>query len=204
MHDSIFKKAKQGRAIAIATIDAETLGLGVNSQVMTLGYGIGVWSPSARGSSNGAIYACEEYKICSDSARETSQDVLDWHTSDSPRRAVLAEWAETNASGMHLWGAAQTIAHALKANAVDALLVQGKDFDMGLISSCGPTAAKDFQDLSGVPYYNTHCLRDLEAFLAGTSHYLKYPRNKLHTAKADCEDNLLAAFAAFSHIYNNR
>jgi hypothetical protein len=42
---SVFEKARAGRVVTIATLDMETLGLGVNSQVTSIGYGVGVWAP---------------------------------------------------------------------------------------------------------------------------------------------------------------
>ena len=45
MTQSVFEKARAGRVVTIATLDMETLGLGVNSQVTSIGYGIGVWAP---------------------------------------------------------------------------------------------------------------------------------------------------------------
>ena len=76
---------------------------------------------------------------------------------------------------------------------------------MGLISSAAPDMATEFQAASQIPYYNTHCLRDVEALLQGLGMgFKKLKRAKQHTAASDCIDNLHCAFHALDFIYYNR
>lgn len=87
----------------------------------------------------------------------------------------------------------------------EALFIQGKDFDMGLISSASPDMATGFQEASQIPYYHTHCLRDVEALLQGLGMVSKkLKRIKQHTAASDCTDNLHCTFHALDFIYYNR
>ena len=203
MTQSVFEKARAGRVVTIATLDMETLGLGVNSQVTSIGYGIGVWAPG--NTDKPIVVEVAEFTVRRDPLRDISQDTVKWHQKDPIRNAALEKWYLENGTapsfGYHLvWVAA--IFAGYKA---DALFIQGKDFDMGLISSAAPDMATEFQAASQIPYYNTHCLRDVEALLQGLGMgFKKLKRAKQHTAASDCTDNLHCAFHALNFIYYSR
>ena len=203
MNLSIFEKVKAGRVVAIATLDMETLGLGVNSQVTSIGYGVGVWAPG--NTAKPRILEVAEFTVCRDPLRDISQDTVKWHERDPIRKAALEKWyLEANRASSFGYQLAR-VAAIFAGHKADALFIQGKDFDMGLISSASPTMATEFQAASQIPYYHTHCLRDIEALLQGLGMgFKKLKRIKQHTAASDCTDNLHCAFHALDFIYYNR
>ena len=203
MNRSIFEKAKAGRVVAIATLDMETLGLGVNSQVTSIGYGIGVWAPG--NTAKPRILEVGDFAVGVDLTRDISQDTIAWHQKDPIRKAALEKWnLERNMAPSFGYQLAR-VAAIFAGYKAEALFIQGKDFDMGLISSASPTMATEFQAASQIPYYHTHCLRDVEALLQGLgTGFKKLKRVKQHTAASDCADNLHCAFHALDFIYYNR
>ena len=203
MERSVFEKAKAGRVIAIATLDMETLGLGVNSQVTSIGYGIGVWAPG--NTDKPRVVEAGEFTVCRDPLREITQDVIQWHERDAIRHAALEKWYVENRTAPSFGYQLARVAAIFAGHKAEALFIQGKDFDMGLISSASPTMATEFQAASQIPYYHTHCLRDVEALLQGLGMgFKKLKRIKQHTAASDCTDNLHCAFHALDFIYYNR
>ena len=203
MERSVFEKVKAGRVVAIATLDMETLGLGVNSQVTSVGYGIGVWAPG--NTAKPRIIEAEEFTVCRDPMREITQDVIQWHEHDPIRHAALKKWYLENRTANSFGSCLEQVASIFAGYKAEALFIQGKDFDMGLISSASPTMATEFQAASQIPYYHTHCLRDVEALLQGLgTGFKKLKRVKQHTAASDCSDNLQCAFHALDFIYYNR
>ena len=165
MELSVFEKAKAGRVITIATLDMETLGLGVNSQVTSIGYGIGVWAPGNTDKSR--VVEVAEFTVGRDTMRDISQDTVKWHQKDPIRNAALEKWYLENGTAPSFGYQLARVAAIFAGYKADALFIQGKDFDMGLISSASPDMATEFQAASQIPYYNTHCLRDVEALLQG-------------------------------------
>ena len=203
MERSVFEKAKAGRVVTIATLDMETLGLGVNSQVTSIGYGNGVWAPGNTGKSK--IIEVAEFMVGSDPLREITQDTVKWHERDPIRNAALEKWYAESSMAPSFGYQLARVAAILAGHKAEALFIQGKDFDMGLISSVSPDMATEFQAASQIPYYNTHCLRDVEALLQGLGMgFKKLKRIKQHTAASDCTDNLHCAFHALDFIYYNR
>ena len=203
MERSVFEKAKAGRVVTIATLDMETLGLGVNSQVTSIGYGIGVWAPGNTGKSK--IIEVAEFMVGTDPLREITQDTVKWHERDPIRNAALEKWYAESVMAPSFGYQLARVAAILAGHKAEALFIQGKDFDMGLISSASPTMATEFQAASQIPYYHTHCLRDVEALLQGLGMgFKKLKRIKQHTAASDCTDNLHCAFHALDFIYYNR
>ena len=203
MNLSIFEKAKAGRVVAIATLDMETLGIGVNSQVTSIGYGIGVWAPG--NIAKPRILEVAEFTVCLDPLRDISQDTVKWHQKDPIRNAALEKWYLENGTAPSFGYLLARVANIFASYKAEALFIQGKDFDMGLISSASPTMAIEFQAASQIPYYNQHCLRDVEALLQGLgTGFKKLKRVKQHTAASDCTDNLHCAFHALDFIYYNR
>lgn len=65
----------------------ETLGLGVNSQVTSIGYGIGVWAPG--NTDKPRVVEVAEFTVCRDLTRDISQDTVKWHERDPIRNAAL-------------------------------------------------------------------------------------------------------------------
>lgn len=203
MERSVFEKAKAGRVVTIATLDMETLGLGVNSQVTSIGYGIGVWAPG--NTDKPRVVEVAEFTVGRDLTRDISQDTVKWHQKDSIRKAALEKWYLENGTAPSFGYQLARVAAIFAGHKADALFIQGKDFDMGLISSVSPDMATEFQAASQIPYYNTHCLRDVEALLQGLGMgFKKLKRIKQHTAASDCTDNLHCAFHALDFIYYNR
>lgn len=203
MERSVFEKAKAGRVITIATLDMETLGLGVNSQVTSIGYGIGVWAPG--NTDKPRVVEVAEFTVGRDTTRDISQDTVKWHQKDPIRNAALEKWYLENGTAPSFGYQLARVAAIFAGYKADALFIQGKDFDMGLISSVSPDMATEFQAASQIPYYNTHCLRDVEALLQGLGMgFKKLKRIKQHTAASDCTDNLHCAFHALDFIYYNR
>ena len=203
MERSVFEKAKAGRVITIATLDMETLGLGVNSQVTSIGYGIGVWAPGNTGKPRCVEVA--EFTVGRDLTRDISQDTVKWHERDPIRKSALEKWYLENGTAPSFGYQLARVADIFAGYKAEALFIQGKDFDMGLISSASPTMATEFQAASQIPYYHTHCLRDVEALLQGLGMgFKKLKRIKQHTAASDCTDNVHCAFHALDFIYYNR
>ena len=203
MAQSVFEKARAGRVVTIATLDMETLGLGVNSQVTSIGYGIGVWAPCNMDKPR--VVEVAEFTVGRDLTRDISQDTVKWHQKDPIRNAALEKWYLENGTAPSFGYQLARVAATFAGYKADALFIQGKDFDMGLISSAAPDMATEFQAASQIPYYNTHCLRDVEALLQGLGMgFKKLKRAKQHTAASDCTDNLHCAFHALDFIYYNR
>lgn len=203
MTRSVFDKVKAGRVVAIATLDMETLGLGVNSQVTSIGYGIGMWTPGNTAKSR--IIEVAEFTVGRDPLRDISQDTVKWHERDPIRHSALQKWYAESRTAPSFGYQIARVAATFARHEVAALFIQGKDFDMGLISSASPTMATEFQAASQIPYYHTHCLRDVEALLQGLgTGFKKLKRVKQHTAASDCADNLHCAFHALDFIYYNR
>ena len=203
MAQSIFEKARAGRVVTIATLDMETLGLGVNSQVTSVGYGVGVWAPG--NTAKPTVVEVAEFTVCRDPLRDILQDTVKWHERDPIRKAALEKWFLENGTAPSFWYQLARVAAIFAGYEAEALFIQGKDFDMGLISSASPTMAIEFQAASQIPYYNQHCLRDVEALLQGLgTGFKKLKRIKQHTAASDCTDNLHCAFHALDFIYYNR
>ena len=203
MERSVFEKARAGRVVTIATLDMETLGLGVNSQVTSIGYGIGVWAPGNTDKSR--VVEVAEFTVGRDPLRDISQDTVKWHQQDPIRNAALEKWYLENGTAPSFGYQLARVAAIFAGYKADALFIQGKDFDMGLISSVSPDMATGFQEASQIPYYSTHCLRDVEALLQGLGMgFKKLKRVKQHTAASDCADNLHCAFHALDFIYYNR
>ena len=203
MERSVFEKAKAGRVVTIATLDMETLGLGVNSQVTSIGYGIGVWAPG--NTAKPRVVEVAEFTVGRDLTRDISQDTIAWHQKDPIRKAALEKWYLENGTAPSFGYQLARVAAIFAGYKAEALFIQGKDFDMGLISSASPTMATEFQAASQIPYYHTHCLRDVEALLQGLGMgFKKLKRIKQHTAASDCTDNLHCAFHALDFIYYNR
>ena len=203
MTQGVFEKVKAGRGVVIATLDMETLGLGVNSQVTSIGYGVGVWAPG--NTAKPRIMEAAEFTVCRDPLREITQDVIQWHERDPIRHAALKKWYLENRTAPSFGYQLARVAAIFAGYKAEALFIQGKDFDMGLISSLSPTMATEFQAASQIPYYYTHCLRDVEALLQGLgTGFKKLKRVKQHTAASDCADNLHCAFHALDFIYYNR
>ena len=203
MERSVFEKARAGRVVTIATLDMETLGLGVNSQVTSIGYGIGVWAPG--NTAKPRVVEVAEFTVGRDITRDISQDTVKWHERDPIRKAALEKWyLEANMAPSFGYQLAR-VASIFANYKAEALFIQGKDFDMGLISSASFTMATYFQTISKIPYYHTHCLRDVEALLQGLGMgFKKLKRIKQHTAASDCTDNLHCVFHALDFIYYNR
>ena len=203
MTRSVFDKVKAGRVVTIATLDMETLGLGVNSQVTSIGYGVGVWAPG--NTAKPRIVDVGEFTVGRDLQRDISQDTVKWHQKDPIRHAALEKWDLEANMAPSLSDQIRRVADGFAAMRAEALFIQGKDFDMGLISSVSSTMTTDFQTISRIPYYHTHCLRDVEALLQGLgTGFKKLKRVKQHTAASDCADNLHCAFHALDFIYHNR
>ena len=203
MERSVFEKAKAGRVVTIATLDMETLGLGVNSQVTSIGYGIGMWAPG--NTAKPRVVEVAEFTVGRDPTRDISQDTVKWHERDPIRNAALEKWYAESIMAPSFGYQLARVAAILAGHKAEALFIQGKDFDMGLISSASPTMATEFQAASQIPYYHTHCLRDVEALLQGLGMgFKKLKRIKQHTAASDCTDNLHCAFHALDFIYYNR
>ena len=203
MERSVFEKAKAGRVVTIATLDMETLGLGVNSQVTSIGYGIGVWAPG--NTAKPRVVKVAEFTVDRDHTRDISQDTVKWHQKDPIRNAALEKWHLKNRTAPSFRYQLARVAAIFAGHTAEALFIQGKDFDMGLISSVSPDMATEFQAASQIPYYHTHCLRDVEALLQGLGMgFKKLKRIKQHTAASDCTDNLHCAFHALDFIYYNR
>ena len=203
MTQNIFEKARAGRVVTIATLDMETLGLGVNSQVTSIGYGVGVWAPG--NTAKPKILEVAEFTVCRDPLREITQDVIQWHERYPLRHAALQKWYLENGTAPSFGYQLARVAAIFSGYKAEALFIQGKDFDMGLISSVSPDMATEFQAASQIPYYNVHCLRDVEALLQGLgTGFKKLKRVKQHTAASDCADNLYCAFHALDFIYYNR
>ena len=203
MEQSVFEKARAGRVVTIATVDMETLGLGVNSQVTSIGYGVGVWAPG--NTAKPKVVEVAEFTVCSDLTRDISKDTVKWHQKDPIRHAALKKWYLENDTAPSFGYQLARVAAIFAGYKAEALFIQGKDFDMGLISSASPTMATEFQAASQIPYYHTHCLRDVEALLQGLGNgFKKLKRVKQHTAASDCTDNLHCAFHALDFIYYNR
>ena len=203
MAQSVFEKARAGRVVTIATLDMETLGLVANSQVTSIGYGIGVWAPGNTGKPR--VVEVAEFTVGRDPMRGISQDTVKWHQKDPMRNAALEKWYLENGTAPSFGYQLARVAAIFAGYKADALFIQGKDFDMGLISSASPDMATVFQAASQIPYYNTHCLRDVEALLQGLGMgFKKLKRIKQHTAASDCTDNLHCAFHALDFIYYNR
>ena len=203
MERSVFEKARAGRVVTIATLDMETLGLGVNSQVTSIGYGVGVWAPG--NTAKPKVVDVAEFTVGRDHLRDISQDTIAWHQKDPIRNAALEKWYLENRTAPSFEFQLARVAAIFAGYKADALFIQGKDFDMGLISSASPDMATEFQAISQIPYYNTHCLRDVEALLQGLGMgFKKLKRIKQHTAASDCTDNLHCAFHALDFIYYNR
>ena len=203
MERSVFEKAKAGRVVTIATLDMETLGLGVNSQVTSIGYGIGVWAPG--NTDKPRVVEVAEFTVGRDLTRDISQDTVKWHERDPIRNAALEKWYAENGAAPSFGYQLARVAAIFAGYKAEALFIQGKDFDMGLISSASPTMATEFKAASQIPYYHTHCLRDVEALLQGLGMgFKKLKRIKQHTAASDCTDNLHCAFHALDFIYYNR
>ena len=203
MAQSVFEKARAGRVVTIATVDMETLGLGVNSQVTSIGYGVGVWAPG--NTAKPKVVEVAEFTVGRDHLRDISQDTIAWHQKDPIRNAALEKWYVENRTAPSFGFQLARVAAIFAGYKADALFIQGKDFDMGLISSVSPDMATEFQAASQIPYYNTHCLRDVEALLQGLGMgFKKLKRIKQHTAASDCTDNLHCAFHALDFIYYNR
>ena len=203
MAQSVFEKAKAGSVVTIATLDMETLGLGVNSQVTSIGYGVGVWAPG--NTAKPRVVEVAEFTVGRDPRRDVSQDTVKWHQKDPIRNAALEKWYLENVTVSSFGYQLARVAAIFAGYKAEALFIQGKDFDMGLISSVSPDMATEFQAASQIPYYNTHCLRDVEALLQGLGMgFKKLKRIKQHTAASDCTDNLHCAFHALDFIYYNR
>lgn len=203
MERSVFEKARAGRVVTIATLDMETLGLGVNSQVTSIGYGIGVWAPG--NTDKPRVVEVAEFTVGRDPMRDISQDTVKWHQKDPIRNAALEKWYLENGTASSFGYQLARVAAILAGHKAEALFIQGKDFDMGLISSVSSDMATEFQAATKIPYYNTHCLRDVEALLQGLGMgFKKLKRIKQHTAASDCTDNLHCAFHALDFIYYNR
>ena len=203
MEQSVFEKARAGRVVTIATVDMETLGLGVNSQVTSIGYGVGVWAPG--NTAKPKVVEVAEFTVCRDPLREITQDTIQWHERDPIRHAALKKWYLENGTAPSFGYQLARVAAIFAGYKAEALFIQGKDFDIGLISSASPTMATEFQAASQIPYYHTHCLRDVEALLQGLGNgFKKLKRVKQHTAASDCTDNLHCAFHALDFIYYNR
>ena len=203
MERSVFEKAKAGRVVTIATLDMETLGLGVNSQVTSIGYGIGLWAPG--NTDKPRVVEVAEFTVGRDPMRDISQDTVKWHERDPIRNAALEKWYLENGTAPSFGYQLARVAAIFAGYKAEALFIQGKDFDMGLISSASPTMVTEFQAASQIPYYHTHCLRDVEALLQGLGMgFKKLKRIKQHTAASDCTDNLHCAFHALDFIYYNR
>ena len=203
MAQSIFEKARAGRVVTIATLDMETMGLGVNSQVTSIGYGVGVWAPG--NTAKPRVVEVAEFTVGRDTMRDISQDTIAWHQKDPIRNEALEKWYLENGTAPSFGYQLARVAAIFAGYKADALFIQGKDFDMGLISSASPTMATEFQAASQIQYYNTHCLRDVEALLQGLGMgFKKLKRIKQHTAASDCTDNLHCSFHALDFIYYNR
>ena len=203
MERSVFEKARAGRVVAIATLDMETLGLGVNSQVTSIGYGVGMWAPGNTAKPRVAEVA--EFTVGLDLTRYISQDTIAWHQKDPIRKAALEKWHWESRTAPSFGYQLARVAAIFAGHKAEALFIQGKDFDMGMISAESPTMATEFQAASQIPYYHTHCLRDVEALLQGLgTGFKKLKRVKQHTAASDCADNLHCAFHALDFIYYNR
>ena len=203
MERSVFENARAGRVVTIATLDMETLGLGVNSQVTSIGYGIGVWAPG--NTDKPRVVDVAEFTVGRDPMRGISQGTVKWLQKEPIRKAALEKWYLENGTASSFVYQLARVAAIFAGYKADALFIQGKDFDMGLISSVSSDMATDFQAASQIPYYRTHCLRDVEALLQGLgTGFKKLKRVKQHTAASDCADNLHCAFHALDFIYYNR
>ena len=203
MERSVFEKARAGRVVTIATLDMETLGLGVNSQVTSIGYGIGVWAPG--NTDKPRVVDVAEFTVGRDPMRAISQATVKWLQKEPIRKAALEKWYLENGTASSFGYQLARVAAIFAGYKAEALFIQGKDFDMGLISSVSPDRATEFQAASQIPYYHTHCLRDVEALLQGLgTGFKKLKRAKQHTAASDCTDNLHCAFHALDFIYYNR
>jgi hypothetical protein len=151
------------------------------------------------------IIEVAEFTVGRDPLRGISQDTVKWHQNDPIRNAALEKWYLENGTASSFGYQLARVAAIFAGYKAEALFIQGKDFDMGLVSSESPTMATEFQVASQIPYYHTHCLRDVEALLHGLgTGFKKLKRVKQHTAASDCSDNLHCVFHALDFIYYNR
>lgn len=188
---------KMGNHITVATVDLETLALTPTAKVMTAAYIIATISDRG-GHPRTDVLECSDY-VRSDGDEDPA--TVKWHSDDPARSAVLAAWDIARKTPFDV--VMRRMANDFNEYGVQALFIQGKDFDLPIIGNALPGYLQEFQELSDIKYYDTHCLRDVVE-TARCFGFIPPKRARAHTALSDCKDNLTTLEAFFAFTLNRR
>ena len=188
---------KMGNHITVATVDLETLAFTPKAKVMTAAYIIATISDRGGLSATNVL----EYSGYVRSDGDEDPATVKWHSDDPARSAVFSAWDMAHKTPFD--GVVRMMANDFKEYGVQALFIQGKDFDLPIIGNALPGYLQEFQELSELNYYHMHCLRDVvEA--ARCYGFIPPKRTRAHTALSDCKDNMKALEAFFAFTLNRR
>ena len=188
---------RMGNHITVATVDLETLALTPTAKVMTAAYIIATISDRGGLSATNVL----EYSGYVSSDGDEDPATVKWHSEDPARSAVFSAWDIAHKTPFDV--VVRMMANDLKEYGVQALFIQGKDFDLPIIGNALSGYLQEFQELSDVPYYHMYCLRDV-VDAARCYGFIPPKRTRAHTALSDCKDNLTTIEAFFAFTLNRR